>query len=61
MAEPLPGVVCSHARFLEYQDRRRRLAVIAASRAVIPVPEPDARYTHEAGDLPPASAVDSKT
>jgi len=61
MAEPLPGVECSHARFLEYQDRRRRLAAIPASRTVIPVPEPDIRYTYEVGDLPPAPAVDSKT
>jgi hypothetical protein len=36
MTEPLPCVVISYSRFLEYQDRRRRIAAVLISREGVP-------------------------
>jgi len=61
MTEPLPGTVSPYERFLEYQDRRRRLA--AAVPPVPPACPPVADYVDAAAMIPVPSApgADTKT
>lgn len=61
MTQWLPSVVSSHERFLEYQDKRRRLAFVAHALAAAPAPEADPGDAADMTPFVPTPGVESKT
>jgi hypothetical protein len=59
MSDTVPPVVAPHARFLEYQDRRRKLHDIPGATVAPPAPVSNIEDAPPAG-RPPAPGAESK-